>query len=130
MHSVVQSCPPLKGTRTDLVWYERSESCSLMMTPLPLLLGILFVCAICQGLKTIWVEDAVSYYEPMWNWRMLMGQRRRWKNGTYAVIGNCGSLSRAPHMLMVDRWILLISGQVKLLCTPTLLSTTVSRSLP
>jgi cellulose synthase/poly-beta-1,6-N-acetylglucosamine synthase-like glycosyltransferase len=34
-----------------------------------------------QGLKTVWVRGATFFYEPMWDWRMLLGQRRRWMNG-------------------------------------------------
>lgn len=36
-------------------------------------------------LKTVWVKDAVFNYEPMMSWVKLLGQRRRWINGTIST---------------------------------------------
>lgn len=38
-----------------------------------------------HNLKTIWVKGAVFSYEPMLTWVKLLGQRRRWINGTLAT---------------------------------------------
>jgi hypothetical protein len=49
-----------------------------------------------QGLKTVWVRSATFYYEPMWSWRMLLGQRRRWMNGEIAPRSNGGRQTPTP----------------------------------
>ncbi len=36
-------------------------------------------------LKTIWVNGATFSYEPMMSWTKLLGQRRRWINGTIST---------------------------------------------
>ena len=36
-------------------------------------------------LKTVWVDNATFIYEPMMNWVKLLGQRRRWINGTIST---------------------------------------------
>lgn len=36
-------------------------------------------------LKTVWVNKASFHYEPMMTWVKLLGQRRRWINGTIAT---------------------------------------------
>ena len=38
-----------------------------------------------SSLKTIWVNGASFKYEPMMNWVNLLGQRRRWLNGTIST---------------------------------------------
>jgi cellulose synthase/poly-beta-1,6-N-acetylglucosamine synthase-like glycosyltransferase len=38
-----------------------------------------------QNLKTIWVKSATFSYEPMTYWVKLLGQRRRWINGTIST---------------------------------------------
>jgi cellulose synthase/poly-beta-1,6-N-acetylglucosamine synthase-like glycosyltransferase len=38
-----------------------------------------------QNLKTIWVKSATFSYEPMTSWVKLLGQRRRWINGTIST---------------------------------------------
>lgn len=43
------------------------------------------LCLRTNNLKTVWVPGATFYYEPMWTWQMLLGQRRRWINGTVAA---------------------------------------------
>ena len=38
-----------------------------------------------SSLKTIWVNGATFKYEPMMSWVKLLGQRRRWVNGTIST---------------------------------------------
>eukprot|EP01038_Epipyxis_sp_PR26KG_P005571 gene5571-7695_t len=45
-----------------------------------------FVCVFSTEYHTKWIRGATFYYSPEVTWKMLLAQRRRWLNGTFAAV--------------------------------------------
>ena len=91
------------------------------------------------NLKTVWINGATFLYEPMLSWNKLLGQRRRWINGTistflYYLIDNIGKDELAMSGLANNNsikilWIIQLYQSILQIFSPAFFSISLYESL-